>query len=40
MQELIGQYAEEYRRIVLRDHLPADMDVKGAIKVYKNFKLL
>jgi hypothetical protein len=39
MPALIRQYAEEYRRIVLREQLPADMDVKGAIKVYNNFKL-
>ncbi len=43
MRELIRPHAEEYtqyRRIVLKDHLPEDMDVKGALKVYRNFKLL
>jgi hypothetical protein len=37
--ELIRPHAEEYRRVVLRDQLPADMDVKGALKVYSNFKV-
>ncbi len=40
MRELIRPHAEEYRRVVLKDHLPEDMDVKGALKVYYNFKLL
>ncbi len=40
MRELIRPHAEEYRRVVLRDQLPGDMDVKGALKVYCNFKLL
>ncbi len=40
MRELIRPHAEEYRRVVLRDQLPEDMDVKGALKVYRNFKLL
>jgi hypothetical protein len=39
-QELIRPHAEEYRRVVFRDQLPEDMDVKGALKVYHNFKLL
>ncbi len=40
MRELIRPHAEEYRRVVLRDQLPADMDVKGALKAYLKFKLL
>jgi hypothetical protein len=40
MQALIRPHAEEYRRVVLRDQLPADMDVKAALKVHRNFKLL
>jgi hypothetical protein len=40
MRELIRPHAEEYRPVVLRDQLPADMDVKGALKVYCNFTLL
>ncbi len=42
MRELIRPHAEVYRRGVLRDQLPADMDsdVKGALYVYFNFKLL
>jgi hypothetical protein len=43
MRELIRLHAEEYRRVVFRDKLPEDMDVKpvkGALKVYSNFKLL
>jgi hypothetical protein len=40
MLELIRPHAEEYRRIVLKDQLQEDMDVKGALKVYRNFKLL
>jgi hypothetical protein len=40
MRELIRPHAEEYRRVVLRDQLPEGMDVKGALKVYRNFKLL
>jgi hypothetical protein len=38
--ELIRQYAKEYKRVVLKDQIQANMDVKGAIKVYRNFKLL
>ncbi len=37
MRELIRPHAEEYRRVVLRDQLPEDMDVKSALKVYSNF---
>ncbi len=37
MQALIRPHAEEYRRVVLKDQLPEDMDVKGALKVYCNF---
>ncbi len=33
MRELIRPHAKEYRRVVLRDKLPEDMDVKGALKV-------
>jgi hypothetical protein len=40
MRELIRPHAEEYRRVVLRDQPPEGMDVKGARKVYRNFKLL
>ncbi len=40
MRELIRPHAEEYRRVALRDQLPADMDVKGALKAYLKFKLL
>ena len=40
MRELIRPHAEEYRPVVLRDQLPEDMDVKGTLKVYLNFKLL
>ncbi len=40
MLEFFRPHAEEYRRVVLRDQLPEDMDVKGALKVYHNFKLL
>ncbi len=38
MLALIRPHADEYRRVVLRDQLPADMDVKGALKVYRNFR--
>jgi hypothetical protein len=34
MRELIRPHAEEFRRVVLTDQLPEDMDVKGALKVY------
>jgi hypothetical protein len=40
MRELIRPHADEYQRVVLRDQLPEGMDVKGALKVYRNFKLL
>ncbi len=40
MRELIRPHTEENRHVVLRDQLPEDMDVKGALKVYRNFKLL
>ncbi len=40
MRELIRPHTEEYRRCVLRDQLMEVMDVKGALKVYCNFKLL
>jgi hypothetical protein len=40
MLELIRQYAEEYKRVVLKDQIPANIDVKGAIKFYNKFKLL
>jgi hypothetical protein len=40
MQELIRPHTEEYRSVVLRDQLPEHIDVKGAFKVYNNFKLL
>ncbi len=40
MRELIRPHAEEDRHCVPRDQLPEDMDVKGALKVYCNFKLL
>jgi hypothetical protein len=30
----------QYWRVVLKDQLSEDMDVKGALKVYHNFKLL
>jgi hypothetical protein len=40
MRELIRPHTEEYRRVVLRDQLTEDMDVKGPLKVYHNFKLL
>ncbi len=40
MLESITPHAEEYRHVVLRDQLLADMDAKGALKVYSNFKLL
>ncbi len=30
MRELIRPHAEEYRRVVLKDQLPEDMNVKGA----------
>jgi hypothetical protein len=40
MRELIRQYAKEYKRVVIKGQIPANMDVKGAIKVYRNFKLL
>jgi hypothetical protein len=40
MQELIRPHAEGCRRCLLKDQLLEDMDVKGALKVYHNFKLL
>jgi hypothetical protein len=40
MRVLLRPYAKEYRRVVLRDQLPADMDVQGALKVYRDFKVL
>jgi hypothetical protein len=40
MRELIRPYADQYRRVVLRDQIPIGMDVKEALKVYRNFKLL
>jgi hypothetical protein len=40
MRELTRPHVEEYRRVVLKDQLPEDMDVKDALKVYSNFKLL
>ena len=40
MRALIAPHAEQYKRIVLEDKLPPGMDVKGALDVYKNFKLL
>jgi hypothetical protein len=40
MLALIRPHAKEYRSVVVRDQLPADKDVKGALKVYCNFKLL
>ena len=40
MRVLIAPYAEQYKRIVLDDKLPPGMEVKGALDVYKNFKLL
>ena len=40
MQVLIAPFAEQYESIVLDDKFPPGMDVKGALDVYKNFKLL
>jgi hypothetical protein len=40
MQALIRPYAKEYKRVALKDQIPVNMNVKGAIKVYYNFKLL
>ena len=40
MRLLIKQYAEEFKRVVLQDKIPDGMDVKGALKVYRHFKLL
>ncbi len=40
MLELIRQYAEEYKHIVLKDQIQVNMDVDSAIKVYHKFKLL
>ena len=40
MRLLIKPYAEEYKRVVLQDRIPQGMDVKGALEVYRHFKLL
>jgi hypothetical protein len=40
MLESIRTHADEYMHVVLGDQLLADMDAKGALKVYSNFKLL
>jgi hypothetical protein len=39
MRELIRPHAEEYRRVVLRDQLPADMDVKGALNFSRSIAI-
>ena len=39
MRDMIRPYAEEYKRVVLKDQIQANMDVKGEIKAYHNFKL-
>ncbi len=39
IRELTRPNTEEYWRVVLRDQLPEDMDIKGALKVYYNFKV-
>ena len=40
MRLLIKPYAEEFKRVVLQDKIQHGMDVKGALEVYRHFKLL
>ncbi len=37
---LLEPYQREYQRLIIQDRLDANLDIKGALKIYKYFHLI